>query len=116
MKIGGKSHAAGGVQFSGTDGTIFEAEKDEGIFITKRRATAEALSSINEKYGGRSFFKSAGRYYASGGSVVGSGADSQEIRQIVEQVLRYHKTVVKVEDIQTGLIDYNETINAGVVE
>lgn len=114
--LGGKYHGAGGVNFTGSDGTRFTAEKDEGIFITKRRATAEALSHINQKYGGRSFFDSPGRFFASGGSVIGAGDNTESIRQVISQTLKNVKIVTRVEDIQTGLIDYNEVINEGVVE
>jgi hypothetical protein len=114
--IGGKYHDAGGVNFVGSDGTKFQAEKDEGIFITKRRATAEALSYINQKYGGKSFFDSPGRFFASGGSVIGGTQNVENIKSIVRTVLRNApQPVVKVEDIQTGLRDYDDTINAGVV-
>lgn len=113
--LGGKYHDAGGVNFVGSDGTKFQAEKDEGIFITKRRATAEALSYINQKYGGKSFFDSPGRFFASGGSVIGTGENIENIRQIINATLRGVRIVTQVEDIQTGLTDYDETINAGVV-
>lgn len=113
--LGGMHHSAGGVNFSGSDGTKFTAEKDEGIFITKRRATAEALSYINQKYGGRSFFDSPGRFFASGGSVIGTGENLENMTRAIRQALK-GKIVVQVEDIQTGLIDYNEVINEGVVE
>ncbi len=112
--LGGKYHTAGGVDFVGSDGTKFKAEKDEGIFITKRRATAEALSVINQRYGGKSF-NAPGRFFASGGSVIGTGDNAENIRQIITQTLKGVKIVTQVEDIQTGLLDFDETINAGVV-
>ena len=91
--------------------------KNEGVFITKRRATAEALSHINQRYGGKSFFDSPGRFFASGGSVIGTGenASAGDIGRAVNKALQ-GKVVVQVEDIQTGLEDFNESINAGVIE
>lgn len=117
--VGGKRHSAGGTKFYGEDGTSFEAELDEGIFVTKRNATSEALSYINEKYGGRSFDQ-AGRYLQEGGSVVSGVSNISGVEQIVsktiDSVLKNIKFTVSVEDIQNGLIEYNAVINQGVVQ
>lgn len=50
--IGGRSHNAGGTTFRGSDGSAFEAEKDEALFILNRNATSKlrALSSLNAMF------------------------------------------------------------------
>lgn len=71
MDIGGKRHSAGGTKFYGDDGTTFEAEKGEKMFILNRMASkhyAPYLSTINQMYGGVPLTQSV-RYLATGGVV-----------------------------------------------
>ncbi len=114
--VGGNYHNAGGTTYTGDDGNKIILEKGEGLFATKRQATAEALSSINQKHGGRSFFNAPGKYLASGGGVKGIGADAEMIQQTVKQVLKNVVIITKVEDIQTGLVEYQGILNEGIVE
>ena len=92
----------------------FIAEKDEGIFITKRKATLQALANINSQNGGRGL-SGVGNYYAQGGQVITSGTDIDLIRTVVAETISNVNIVTKVEDIQTGLIDYNNVRNAGII-
>lgn len=81
IDIGGKRHSAGGTKFYGEDGTAFEAEKGEKMFILSRRASAALaplLSDINQQYGGVSLAKSS-TYLASGGQVLRSRIPGQDI-------------------------------------
>ena len=113
--IGGNSHEAGGTTYSGSDGSSFIAEKDEAMFITKKGdSTLEALAHINSLNGGRGL-DNASQYYADGGSVVTSGNDTSQIKTIIEETLRNVQIVTQVQDIQTGLTDFNEVLNAGVI-
>ena len=50
--IGGKRHSQGGTVFTGSDGSQFEAEKDEAMFVLNRNATSQlkALSSLNQLF------------------------------------------------------------------
>lgn len=116
--LGGKRHSLGGTKFHGDDGTSFEAEKGEGIFVTKRSATSEALSYINQKYGGRSFDQ-PGRYLQEGGSVVTNTGNFDQIQGIVvetvDSVLKNVNFVVTVEDIQNGISERDNVINQGTV-
>ncbi|CAL2085100.1 hypothetical protein [Tenacibaculum sp. 190524A02b] len=70
--IGGNLHSHGGTKFFGEDGTAFEAEKDETMFILNRRASAAIaplLSDLNQHYGGDSLYNGK-TYLSSGGSVL----------------------------------------------
>ena len=70
--IGGNRHSSGGTKFYGEDGTAFEAEKDERMFILNRKASAmlgPILSDINQQYGGVAL-SNASSYLQSGGEVL----------------------------------------------
>jgi len=72
FNIGGKRHHSGGTKFAGDDGTEFEAEEGEKMFILNRQASAALgplLSDINQQYGGVSLSTSSS-YLASGGEVL----------------------------------------------
>ena len=97
----GKKHSEGGIKFYGDNGTNFEAEAGEGIFITKREATKNLLSRINEKYGGRSF-RSSASYMQEGGRVeTESTIDNHALINAISRIVN----IVRVEDIQTGIDD-----------
>lgn len=71
FEIGGKPHSGGGTQFYGEDGTRFEAEKDELLFVLNRKASAAlgpSLSRFNEAFGGRPLWDTS-NYLADGGAV-----------------------------------------------
>lgn len=110
--IGGKSHAQGGTKFYGEDGSMFEAEKGEAMFVMKKDATAEiaALSMINESHGGRSFFGSGGAKLEEGGMPEG-----QDMQKMVSEEFQRTPIYVKVSDIEMGLTEVSNTKNAGVI-
>lgn len=60
-KVGGKPHSQGGTSFYGTDGSAFEAERDEIIAIVNKRdsETLASLSSLNSRHG-KSYFRDGG--------------------------------------------------------
>lgn len=70
-KIYGPSHAEGGVTFTGSNGQVFEAEGGENMYILNRRASSaiNALSALNQEYGGRSFGSSSLYKFADGGKM-----------------------------------------------
>ena len=70
-KIYGPSHAGGGVTFTGSNGQVFEAEGGENMYILNRRASSaiNALSALNQEYGGRSFGSSSLYKFADGGKM-----------------------------------------------
>lgn len=70
-KIFGPSHAGGGVTFTGSNGQVFEAEGGENMYILNRRASSaiNALSALNQEYGGRSFGSSSLYKFADGGKM-----------------------------------------------
>lgn len=57
--IGGNPHSQGGTKFIGSDGSRFEAEKNEAMIILNKRATDKMryYSSLNYNSGGVDFFK-----------------------------------------------------------
>lgn len=93
--IGGNSHSMGGTKFWGEDGTFFEAERGEGMYILKRDAQADLirnLSNQNTKFGGVSWLATGGsNHLAQGGAVaassVGTGLTPGEINSIVKATM-----------------------------
>ncbi len=116
--FGGRSHAQGGTQLVGSDGTRVEVEKGENFYILNRKASAaiNGLSAINQSYGGASFATTTPTaMYANGGSVKLSGGsqgmsqtDMQAIANLViAGVSAQPAPVVSIVDIDTRLSDYN---------
>lgn len=120
INIGGKRHAEGGTKFYGEDGTVFEAEQGETMFILNRMASkmyAPYLSEINSKYGGVSFAKPS-NYLASGGVVARSitkyDFDYNKLADLIgektgEQFVNLPNPVTYVEDIKGGMDKEKET-------
>ncbi|QIG64998.1 hypothetical protein SJC10_10 [Bacteroides phage SJC10] len=67
--IFGAPHSQGGVTFTGSNGQQFEAEGGENMYILNKSASRaiNALSALNQQYGGRSFGNSNAYKYAQGG-------------------------------------------------
>lgn len=65
----GAPHSQGGVTFTGSNGQQFEAEGGENMYILNKSASRaiNALSALNQQYGGRSFGNSNAYKYAQGG-------------------------------------------------
>jgi hypothetical protein len=104
QEIGGKRHSAGGTKFYGEDGTMFEAEKGEGIGILNRGAYS-AFMDFNNGFGGS---KTQNGKFAGGGIItqgVRSGIDRSDIQQLQEGLAQVVATmpapIVAVEEIQT---------------
>ena len=110
--FGGLPHSMGGTKGSFSDGTNVEVERGERFFVLKKDASAQinALSDINQRFGGRSFGDGGSRYLQDGGEVT----PSPDID--IQEALRNTNIVVKVEDITTGIEDRNNVLNAGVLE
>lgn len=111
--IGGKSHSQGGTKFWGEDGTRFEAERGEGLFILKRNAHASLISDLsrrNQMHGGRSWYADAGpNHFALGGNVIPFSVGSQgavDTAQLLDLVVATVSSLpaprVAVDDINTG--------------
>lgn len=109
--IGGRSHSMGGTKFYGDDGSKFEAEKGEAMFVLNKNATDQitALSLINENHGGRSF-KSRSSYLQEGGEV-----ESFNIERQIDEAIQRTPIFVRSGDIETGLTDFNNVKEAGVI-
>jgi len=113
IKIGGKSHMEGGTTFRGTDGTVFEAEKDEVLAVVNKRDSAKLslLSKINSVHGNPFFSKNRPsfkrNYFADGGLVARYSAnnvfsDSQNRNATIEAVQKQPDIIVRVTDINSA--------------
>lgn len=115
--IGGKPHALGGTKFWGEDGTSFEAEQGEGLFVLKRDAHASLISNfskLNESFGGVSWMgMNRNRFAALGGnvSVPTNVGVANQIPEIVGTIMRGLPPVfVSVQDIDR--VKYDRDISS----
>lgn len=120
FKVGGNYHSAGGTKYAGEDGNMFEVEKDEGIFVTKRSATNKALmaiSDINKSHGGKSMFSTPRQFLQEGGSVISNqGLTEQQISTIVAQTAEtLPAPEVRVTDIMGGLESNQNAKQTGII-
>ena len=107
--VGGNYHSAGGTIYQGSDGNVIEMERDENFYVLNRKASKQinALSALNEYYGGVAFGAPiTGGYFANGG-MVGQNLTmpdiSDQIAQGIAEGMRQVRPVVAVEDIITGV-------------
>jgi len=106
--IGGRRHSSGGTKFYGEDGSQFEAERGEGLFVLKRDAHTAYLSKLNQAHGGRSFFGSGSQRLAEGGRVetrqaLRSITAQENTAELVSNIVSNMPPIfVAVEDINTG--------------
>lgn len=98
QEIGGQRHSAGGTKFWGEDGTMFEAEKGEGIGVLNRKAFSSFMDFNNSFNGGGSSSS-----FMQGGGIITQGVrpESQNLDLIVEAISSIPPPVVAVEEIQS---------------
>lgn len=98
QEIGGNRHAQGGTKFYGEDGTMFEAERGEGIGVLNRRAFG-AFMDFNNSYNGGS----SSRGFFQGGGIITQGVrpNNFDISSITEALANVPAPIVAVEEIQT---------------
>lgn len=80
--IGGKSHSEGGTVFTGSDGSVFEAERGELLTVVNKKNTSllGSLSNLNSFNGnGVPFFQ--GKSYLADGGIVARSATKNAIDQ-----------------------------------
>lgn len=107
--LGGRRHSEGGTKFYGSDGTRFEAERGEKIFVMKRTASSaiDRLGSFNQLYGGRPWSSTRHAHAEDGGLVFDGGMTSRSFNQpnITEQLrnalTNMPPAVVSVKEINT---------------
>jgi len=99
--FGGSYHSQGGNNlYDGSGNLIANVEKDENFYVMKRNASAHinALSRINESFGGNSF--GGGRVaYAENGGQVGGAISAADVQQMINRT----PIVVSVTDIMGGV-------------
>lgn len=104
QEVGGKRHSAGGTKFYGEDGTMFEAEKGEGIGVLNRGAFASFMD-FNNRFGSGGVSSPT---FMQGGGIITQGVqqrgvDANELLGITLQAITSMPApVVIVEDINTG--------------
>ncbi len=112
IDIGGKRHSAGGTKFYGEDGSRFEAETGEKMFILNRAASAAlgpSLSRINQMYGGVSLSKSSS-YLAQGGTV-SAVSGSSKISVDSNSAIDYDLLAKKIGDnVVLGVVEGNKNL------
>jgi TP901 family phage tail tape measure protein len=115
--LGGNYHTQGGTKLYGSDGTIAEAERDEGIFIMKRSATAElaALSAHNQAHGGRSFFSGRHSFMQDGGELATGGIDVNDLSTAIAEQIANLNIFVRVTDINEAQGIETQVTNNGIV-
>jgi hypothetical protein len=119
VNVGGRPHTQGGTKFYGEDGTFFEAEKDEGLFILKKNANKEYLSTLNQSHGGKSWGQKS--WYAAQGGQIETRAAVQSSRadaatRLLANEIRNMNIIVTVEDINAKAGEVTDTaIKARVV-
>lgn len=119
IQIGGNRHSQGGTHFYGSDGTRFEAEQGENLYILNRAASRKinALSALNESFGGASFATSK-NYLATGGQVQTANRIARDREAISSQIvtaIQNTNVMVTVEDINAGLTRSSDTITQAQV-
>ena len=108
--IGGNRHSAGGTKFWGEDGTQFEAERDEKLFIMNRAASlamGPGLSRMNQAYGGKSLMGSS-NYLADGGMVARS-LGGKQTKVNVSNTIDYDLLATKVAE-KNGIV-FNDAVS-----
>lgn len=122
FKIGGKRHSQGGTKFYGEDGSNFEAEKDETMFILNKQASdaiSPLLSDINQQYGGVAL-SHASTYLESGDQVLRSAKGSainydllaEKIGARVGEANRLlPNPITDVQDIISEVENHNEVVS-----
>jgi hypothetical protein len=119
--IGGKPHSLGGTKFYGEDGSVFEAEKDEGLVVVNKYDTPllSKLSAINSIHG-KPFFREGGALFADGGFA--SRSSSQQIvndvmsrNQLIDIITSQPAPIVTVEDINAGVGGRSRVVSRATV-
>lgn len=98
QEIGGKRHSGGGTKFYGEDGTMFEAERGEGIGVLNRSAFSSFMDFNNRFNGG-----SSNSGFMAGGGIITQGVrpESQNLDFIVDAIASIPAPIVAVEEIQS---------------
>jgi len=114
----GASHAGGGIDlFTSSGQAVANVEGNENFYVLKKDASAQinALSAINQAYGGVSLTGGHKTKMQEGGQANIPENQQIEITETVRQILRETKFVVQVEDIKTGMQDVDEVVSVGVI-
>lgn len=117
IDIGGKRHADGGTKFVGSDGTTFEAEAGEKLFIVNRGASAflDRIGSINNAFKSKSYH-SRPNYLQDGGFVQrrlsGQGITANEIeRAMIKAVMQLPPSKLIISELK----EKNDSLNNSVI-
>lgn len=115
--VGGKPHSQGGTKYRGEDGNIFEVEKGEGLFVTKREATNPALALLdqaNTSFGGSSMFSGGARFLQDGGSVATESTGFNQ-DDLITAIQATPPPVVQIQSIMAGINAEMEAKKVGTI-
>jgi hypothetical protein len=115
--FGGSSHASGGTKGVFSDGTRIEVERDENFYVLKKDASdrINALSAINESFGGRAFGNRSVTHAARGGEIATNSSQGSTTPNDVQDEIRRTPIVVKIVDVAAGLTAHQNAVGASVV-
>lgn len=101
--IGGDSHSMGGTKFFGEDGSVFEAEKDEMMFIINKQDSKmiRALNSINSIHG---------KSFAGGGAPVDGGKFQRDVLNYMDKSFNVNEFVRALEAMPAPVVSVEEVV------
>lgn len=110
QEVGGNRHSQGGTVFRGSDGTVFEAEKGEGIGILNRSAYSSFMD-FNNRFGNGS---SSNGFFQGGGIITqGVKQPSIDLNSVVDAIASMPAPQVAVSEIASVGNQYkNVVVNA----
>lgn len=116
IDIGGKRHADGGTKFVGSDGTTFEAEAGEKLFIVNRGASAflDKIGSINNAFKSKSYH-SRPNYLQDGGFVQrrlsGQGLTANELeRAMMNAMMKMPPSKLIITELKEKTDDFDRSV------
>lgn len=110
--VEGKSHSQGGEDIYVGGQYYGNMQGGEGLFITKREATTQALDYFNTMHGGRSMFENSSRYLEQGGRAEASAINED---LFIKSIQAMPPAEVRVTDIMSGIQGNQEANNLGVI-
>lgn len=121
--LGGEPHSRGGTKFVGSDGTRFEAEKDELLAVVNKRSTGmlRGLSNLNVKGGGIDFFQKGGVKHLADGGFADRSISQSVFNDVMNQnrmkdiIVSMPSPVVIVQDINESQDNLAKVIDGATI-
>lgn len=114
--LGGRSHAQGGEDVRVGGRLVANVQGGEGLFVTKREATRDALSYINRRHGGRGFQTPGRTRSFQEGGLLGAAAQQITTGQITEAMREAFEDmpapVTRITDLESGFESRRQSIQS----